>query len=161
MDQEWFDSHAPGAVDEWTFSQQLGDQAQSVLQDHWNTWITEDDIRIISESGFNHIRIPVGYWAFIDQPSGTPYVSMGGQVDQITRVLQLAANYGLYAILDIHGLPGSQNGEQASGHVGYNNFYQGANQLYGDQTVEAALSYIAASPFKSIITALAVCNEPI
>ena len=110
----------PGAVDEWTFSEQLGSQAQSVLEEHWNTWITDDDIRIIAESGFNTIRIPVGYWAFIDQPSGTPYVSMGGQLDQITRVLASAANYSLYAILDIHGLPGSQNGEQASGHVGYN-----------------------------------------
>lgn len=161
MDQNWFDSQAPGAIDEWTFSEQLGEQAQSVLQEHWNSWITDDDIRTISESGFNHIRIPVGYWAFIDQPSGTPYVSMGGQLDQITRVLKSAADYGLYAILDVHGLPGSQNGEEASGHTGSNDFYQDQNQQYGDDTVEAALNYISSSPYKDIITALAVCNEPV
>ena len=107
------------SVDEWTFSEALGDRAQSVLEEHWNTWITDDDIKIISESGFNHIRIPIGYWAFMNEPAGTPYVSMGGQLDQMTRVIESAANYGLYVIIDLHGLPGSQNGEQASGHVGY------------------------------------------
>lgn len=121
MDEQWF-TEASGnttANDEWTFSLALGDRAQSVLEEHWNTWITDDDIRIISESGFNHIRIPIGYWAFMNEPAGTPYVSMGGQLEQMTRVIESAANYGLYVIIDLHGLPGSQNGEQASGHVGY------------------------------------------
>lgn len=104
--------------DEWSWSQACGSQLKSVLSNHWNTWITDDDIRIIAASGFNHIRIPIGYWAFINQPAGTPYCSQCGQLDQLTRVLESANKYGLYAVIDLHGLPGSQNGEQESGHVG-------------------------------------------
>ena len=116
---------------------------------------------LFSLSGFNHIRIPLPYWAFINEPAGTPYVSMGGQVDQLTRVLASASNYGLYVIMDLHALPGSQNGEQETGHRGYNNFYEPANQNYSDATVDAVLSYITASPYRHVMTALAACNEPV
>lgn len=112
-------------------------------------------------SGFDHIRIPVGYWAFINEPAGTPYASMAGQLEQMDRVLESAYNYGLYAIIDLHGLPGSQNGEQPSGRIGYNNFYQDENIRLGDATVDAAIEWMTNSPHRSIISALAACNEPI
>ena len=112
-------------------------------------------------SGFNHIRIPIGYWAFIDEPAGTPFLTMAGQTDQLTRVLAAASANGLYAIIDMHGLPGSQNGEQESGHVGYNNFYQAQNQNYSDAAIDAILSYINLSPYRNVVTALAACNEPV
>lgn len=82
-------------------------------------------------------------------------------MEQLTRVLQSAYNYGLYVIIDLHGLPGSQNGEQPSGHIGYNNFYQPQNQEYGDATVDAIIAYVEASPYRSIITAYAAVNEPV
>ncbi|KAL7007213.1 hypothetical protein EMMF5_003052 [Cystobasidiomycetes sp. EMM_F5] len=152
MDEVW---------DEWSWSQACGSQLKSVLSNHWNTWITDDDIRIIAASGFNHIRIPIGYWAFINQPAGTPYCSQCGQLDQLTRVLESANKYGLYAVIDLHGLPGSQNGEQESGHVGYNNWFQAGNQAYTDTTVDALISYINNSTYKHVISAVAACNEPV
>lgn len=47
-------------LDEWTLMQVLGDNARSVMTQHYETWITEDDIETIHQAGMNHIRIPVG-----------------------------------------------------------------------------------------------------
>lgn len=120
MDEQWFTTACNNstAQDEWTFSQACGANLKSVLTNHWDTYITDADIQLIAASGFNHLRIPLGYWAFTSQPSGTPYCSQCGQLDQLTRVLASANKYGLYVVLDLHGLPGSQNGEQESGRVG-------------------------------------------
>lgn len=47
----------PAIVDEYTFGlYQDGDQAQNVLENHWDTWITEDDFAAISQAGLNHVR---------------------------------------------------------------------------------------------------------
>ena len=73
----------PAVVDEWTFCQYVSghpfpfhwlcnqdyryqdyDTAHSKLVDHWNTWITENDFRSIKAAGLNHVRLPIGYWAF-------------------------------------------------------------------------------------------------
>lgn len=181
MDEQWFiDSCGnSSAVDEWTWSQSLGTRKQEVLKAHWDSYIQEADIKFIADRGMNMVRIPLGYWAFISQPAGTPYCSQCGQLDQVTRILSYCAKYGLYAIIDLHGLPGSQNGkfadvhicvvadvvllagEQPSGRIGYNNFYNSENQQFGDQTVDAAISYIVNSPYRNLIAALETCNEPI
>ncbi|SRR5258708_4778374 len=47
-------------VDEWTFCQyQEYNTAHSALVNHWNTFITEEDIANIAMAGLNHIRIPM------------------------------------------------------------------------------------------------------
>lgn len=44
-------------VDEYTFGQLLNrDWATSTLEQHWNTWITEDDFEDIKAAGLNHVR---------------------------------------------------------------------------------------------------------
>lgn len=63
---------------------------------------------------------------------------------------------------DLHGLPGSQNGEQASGHVGENAFlYSDDYQAAGDKLVEAVIEYVQNSTYRDSISAVAVCNEPV
>jgi glucan 1,3-beta-glucosidase len=99
-----------------------------VLQNHWNTWITESDFAAIAAAGYgitsfdlsttvdeadgfpcrlNHVRIPIGYWAFEVGP-GEPYIQ--GQLPYLETAIQWAGNYGLKVIIDLHGAPGSQNG---------------------------------------------------
>lgn len=44
-------------VDEYTFGQLLDrDWATSTLEQHWDTWITEDDFEDIKAAGLNHVR---------------------------------------------------------------------------------------------------------
>jgi aryl-phospho-beta-D-glucosidase BglC (GH1 family) len=52
-------------VDEWTFgSLQSRSTATAALTNHWNTWITEADFAAIAAAGLNHVRLPIGYWAW-------------------------------------------------------------------------------------------------
>ena len=59
-------------VDEYHLAQKLGADAVNVLAPHWGSWVTQDDINKISSSGFNMVRIPIGFWAFDNQ--GFPYI---------------------------------------------------------------------------------------
>ncbi|KAJ8454115.1 hypothetical protein ONZ51_g13215 [Trametes cubensis] len=100
-------------VDEWTFAQyQDTDTALSVLKNHWDTFITEDDFSQIAKAGLNLVRIPIGYWAF-EPGQGEPYID--GQLPYLQNATVWARNHGLQIIIDLHGAPGSQNGYDSSG----------------------------------------------
>lgn len=161
MSEDWFVATAgANAWDEWSFCTSLGASAASALQDHWNTWITESDIQTLFTAGINSVRIPTGFWMWIPTISGEPYVTTG-QKDQLNRVLGYLWARNMYAIIDLHGLPGSQNGEQQSGHNTTNpTFYQPLNQARADATVAAVVEFIASSPYASIIMAIEAANEP-
>lgn len=46
----------------------------SISQDHWRTFIVEDDFKFISQNGINAVRIPVGWWIASDPTPPQPYV---------------------------------------------------------------------------------------
>lgn len=53
------------------------------------------------------MRIPIGYWAY-EVISGEPYIQ--GQHEYLVKAVDWAGKYGLKVIIDLHGVPGSQNG---------------------------------------------------
>ncbi|KAF8167368.1 exo-beta-1,3-glucanase [Crassisporium funariophilum] len=100
-------------IDEYTFGQyQDRTKAEQTLKNHWDSWITEDDFKQIAAAGLNHVRIPIGYWAF-DVSAGEPYIQ--GQLPYLNKAVDWARKYGLKVIVDLHGAPGSQNGFDNSG----------------------------------------------
>jgi glucan 1,3-beta-glucosidase len=116
-------------IDEWTFGQlQDRNTAQQRLKAHWDTWITEADFVAIAGAGYvsidepifldvvhksvlflslNHVRVPIGYWAWEVGP-GEPYIQ--GQLLYLRKAVNWARAHGLKLIIDLHGVPGSQNG---------------------------------------------------
>ncbi|XP_057418673.1 glucan 1,3-beta-glucosidase-like [Lotus japonicus] len=84
------------------------DRAPTIMQDHWNTYITEDDFRFISTNGLNAVRIPVGWWIAQDPTPPKPFV--GGSLEILDNAFTWAQKYGLKVIVDLHAVPGSQNG---------------------------------------------------
>ncbi|KAH8110599.1 exo-beta-1,3-glucanase [Phellopilus nigrolimitatus] len=100
-------------VDEWTFGQhQDPSAAEAALKVHWDTFYTEADFAAIAAAGLNHVRLPIGYWAFEVGP-GEPYIQ--GQLPYFKKAIDWAGNHGLKVIADLHGAPGSQNGYDNSG----------------------------------------------
>lgn len=160
MDHTIFERYAPNAQDEWTFCQHASNPAQA-LEEHWNSFVTEDDFRAMEQVKTNHIRIPVGYWAFIHPDAGEPYVYYG-QKAQLERILGYCNKYNIFAIIDLHGLPGSQNGEAHSGRIGPIEFYTSYNIDRGVRTVQAVVDWMNGLPshLKSKIASIQSANEP-
>ena len=52
-------------VDEWTLSAALlrAGQLLQVLEEHYDTFITEEDVAEIAGAGLNWIRVPIPFWA--------------------------------------------------------------------------------------------------
>lgn len=151
-----FESAGDSAVDEWTLGQALGGNGQSVMEAHWGSWITQGDIANIAAAGFNHLRIPIGYWSIIPI-AGEPYVY--GALAYLDEAVGWARGAGLKVEVDIHGLPGSQNGFDNSGHRGA--------VLWGtDDTVNESLDVVQflAERYVSdtdVVTIINLVNEPL
>ncbi|KAI6043526.1 glycoside hydrolase family 5 protein [Pisolithus marmoratus] len=131
----------PGSVDEWTLSTLMAaDTANgglNQLENHYNTFITEQDIAEIAGAGLNWIRLPIPFWA-VEKWDFEPFLEKVCW-PYILRVLQWARKYGLRVNLDLHTIPGSQNGYNHSGKMGTVNFLNG---VMGVANAERALNYI-------------------
>ena len=95
-----FPADQDAVVDEYTLMQYLGSNAQSTMENHWDTWITEADFTAIAKAGLNHVRIPIGYWAVTKQ-SGDPYVQ--GQLYRLDNAVTWARTAKLKMLIDLHG----------------------------------------------------------
>ncbi|KAH8102402.1 exo-beta-1,3-glucanase [Cristinia sonorae] len=148
----------PNIVDEWTFGQlQDRDRATSVLRNHWNTWITESDFAAIAAAGLNHVRIPIGFWAF-DVSGGEPYIQ--GQLPYLQNAVGWARNHGIKVIVDLHGAPGSQNGFDNSGHkVPSPQWHTNQNNINRTKNIISQLASMFAGQ-SDVVTVIAPLNEP-
>ncbi len=146
-------------IDEWTYSQALGkSEALSRLENHWATWITEEDFADMRSYGINLVRIPIGYWAFHLQPSD-PYVQ--GQENYLDQAINWARQNGIKVWIDLHGAPGSQNGFDNSGKRDVRNWQQGDNV----QATVNVLSYISnkygSYGYEDVVAGIELLNEPL
>ncbi|KAI9637448.1 putative cellulase [Dioszegia hungarica] len=148
-----------GIVDEYTFCQyQDRGVASAALKNHWETFIVENDIKWLSEAGLNHIRIPIGFWAY-DVSGGEPYIQ--GAAEYLDRAIGWARKYNVKVILDLHGAPGSQNGFDNSGVRGAANWATNSNNVYRAKKVVETLSRKYSDPYYwQVVTMLALLNEP-
>ncbi|KAG2733759.1 hypothetical protein G9P44_003284 [Scheffersomyces stipitis] len=152
-------------VDEYHYCKKLGyEEAEKRLTQHWDTFYTENDFADIKNAGLNMVRIPIGYWAF-QKLDGDPYVS--GAQDYLDKALEWAKNNDLKVWIDLHGVPGSQNGFDNSGFrdIGYPGWFnstenvnltkQVLHQIYHKYgTGENAINY------RDTILGIEVVNEP-
>ncbi len=101
------------AEDEFTLCEKLGkSKATDWLKQHRETWITADDFRWLAAHGLNSVRLPVGYGILEENP---PFITGRETLEWAFRA---ARDNGLGVLLDLHGVPGSQNGWDHSGRKG-------------------------------------------
>ncbi|GAA5888583.1 hypothetical protein JCM6882_009005 [Rhodosporidiobolus microsporus] len=102
---------------EWPCIKALGiDTLQSKFEEHWSSFYTKDDFEEMASYGLNTVRVPLGYWT-VDSLIGEDEHFPRGSMKYVKQVLSWAKEAGLYAILDLHGAPGSQTeGETFTGH---------------------------------------------
>lgn len=152
-----------GVVDEYTLTKELGpSQAAKLLEKHYARFITEQDFIDVQAAGFDHVRIPYSYWA-ITTYQGDPYVPKISW-RYLLRGIEYARKYGLRVNLDLHGLPGSQNGWNHSGrqgNIGWLNGDDGALNGQRSLDLHAQLSKFFSQPrYKNVIVIYGLANEP-
>jgi glucan 1,3-beta-glucosidase len=148
------------ANDEWQLCQQLGyAEAERRLKAHWESWVTENDIIQLKNAGINHLRIPIGYWA-IEIPAGEPWV--WGSWDYVMRAVGWAKKHGMQVMIDLHGGPGSQNGNDHSGHSGAIGFYYNDENLnLASRVLGEIAKRVNTDEWRSTVTIIQLLNEPV
>ena len=156
------------AIDETTFQSKLGYQeAQRQLELHWANWVTEEDFRKLSKWGVNLVRIPFGFWVFGD------FADMVASIHHLDRGVELAAKYNIQVLLDLHTVPGSQNGFDNSGTACANSqfskkcvtlcpqdFYWHKHSEYLKKTQEVLVKISDRYKSNSNIFGIELLNEP-
>ncbi|KAI9465211.1 glycoside hydrolase family 5 protein [Lactarius psammicola] len=157
----------PGAVDEWSLSEAMaadkgpGGGLQAQLEAHYDTFVTERDLAEMAGAGLNWIRLPIPFWAIETWP-GEPFLA---QVcwKYILRLIGWARKYGLRIYLDLHTVPGSQNGYNHSGRYGQINFLNGIMGLANAQRtldyIRIITEFISQPEYRNVIPLFGIINE--
>ncbi|TEA11434.1 putative glucan 1,3-beta-glucosidase D [Colletotrichum sidae] len=156
-------SPSEGVVDEFTLCKKLGKDAAKVLEKHYSTFITEQDFKDIADAGLDHIRVPFSYWA-VRTYDDDPYPA-GLSWRYLLRGIEWARKHGLRIKLDLHGLPGSQNGWNHSGRQGKIGWLKtspdGRRNLQRSLDVHDQLSkFFAQDRYRNVVAFYGLANEP-
>ena len=79
-----------------------------------NAWITSADFDRVKAAGMNCVRLPFTV-DLLEEPDGFAWLD---------KAIEMAAQRGLYVILDLHGAPGRQSGEHHTGEAGVDRFFK-------------------------------------
>ena len=107
--------------------------ARAVLEHHWDTFINQSDFQYLASIGINTVRLPIGYWSLGPMYcQGTPFEPFADVYtnawSRVVRAINWAGESGIGVLVDLHGAPGSQNGQPHSG------ISDGQARLFGNAT---------------------------
>ena len=136
-------------------------EVQEILDTYQDHWITETDIKNISDLGCNVLRVPFWYRNFMKSEDGT-WINENHNENpgfkRIDWVINMAERYGMYVILDMHGCPGGQSMDHCCGTLE-------ENRLYTDIVCQESMKKLwvaIANRYKenSTVAAYDIMNEP-
>ena len=142
------------AEDETELCHQLGAETElERFRTHRNGYITERDFAYLASQGIEAVRIPVPYFIFDDTG---PFL---GCIDYLDQAFTWAAAHGVKIMIDLHTVPGSQNGFDNGGLCGVCRWHRSP----GDVEFVLALLERLTSRYRGhpAFWAIEVLNEPI
>ncbi|KAI5799049.1 putative glucan endo-1,6-beta-glucosidase B [Geopyxis carbonaria] len=165
MSQSWASMGCGGQSSEFDCMLALGQEAgDAAFATHWDSWITQDDLKAMASYGLNTVRIPLGYWLKEDLVDSSEHFPRGGYAKLVT-VAGWAKDAGLNIILDLHGAPGAQQANQP-----FTGQYAGSVGFYNDYNYQRSADFLGwltdkvhgddAAAFSTVF-AIQVVNEPL
>lgn len=143
-----------GTEDEiWLGRKLPADELAAKLKAHRDSYVTEEDFAFIAQHGLNLVRIPVPFFIFDDRP---PYP---GCVDYLDKAFDWAEKYGLEVLIDLHTVPGSQNGYDNGGITGVCKWCKDPKEVEFSITVLERLAKRYGQ--RKALYGIEVLNEPI
>jgi glucan 1,3-beta-glucosidase len=108
------------------------------------------------------VRIPIGWWA-IETREGEPFLAKTSWT-YFLKAVEWARKYGIRINLDLHAVPGSQNGWNHSGRLGTTNFLNGpmgyANAQRALDYIRILAEFITQPQYRDVIPFFGILNEP-
>ena len=123
-----------------------------------SSFIARNDFEGMKSAGLNAIRIPIGYWA-VDVRSDEPYVT--GQYPYLIQAVKWSSEFGFQVMIDLHGAPGSQNGQDNSGLIGPALFP--SNSSNSDRSLDVLRNLteeFSQDIYAGAVTTIELLNEP-
>ncbi len=81
-------------------------------REFWKRWrrayLTEADIRLLAERGYNSVRLPIRAWSFLEEEPGITFNE--DSFEMLNDVLDWCERYRVYAVIDIHACTAGQSG---------------------------------------------------
>ncbi|MFG1706290.1 glycoside hydrolase family 5 protein [Nonomuraea sp. M3C6] len=86
----------------------LGDDRYELFFERLLTaFFADEDAKLLADAGLNCVRFPVNYRHFEDDSK--PFAFKEDGFRHLDRAIEACARHGIYSVVDLHALPGSQN----------------------------------------------------
>ncbi len=140
------------AADEHDLRHELArDELEARLDAHRDAYVTEDTFAWLAECGCNLVRLPVPFHVFGDQRHE-------GCIDYVDRAMDWGTSWGMPVLLDLHTVPGGQNGFDNGGISGLCTWHLKSSQVGRTlEVLEALASRYAGHP---ALWGIEPMNEP-
>ncbi len=103
---------------EAVLNQLIGEEAaRRFWRRYRDSYVTAEDIAFIRRAGFNSVRVPFNYRLFVTEEEPRRLEGVG--YEMLDRVVGWCRREGLYVVLDMHGAPGGQTGDNIDDSWGY------------------------------------------
>jgi endoglucanase len=134
-------------------------EEQSLISTYQQSWISAADLANIKGAGFNAVRVPVWWGNFYPIANVSNSSWRSDAFTELDWLVNAAAAQGLYVIIDMHGVVGSQSTSDDTGQQNVNEYWSNSN----DQGNTAFMWWQIASHYNGnpTIAGYDLINEPI
>ena len=88
------------------------DNVNVFIDEYRKNYMSEADVQMLKEAGFNSIRLPMHYNLFVEKEAdNNSFIEKGFKM--IDSLLQWCSNHEIWLILDMHAVPGGQSTDKA------------------------------------------------
>jgi len=136
----------------------VGEDESNVFWDSFReNYITKEDIHLIKSLGFNSIRIAFNYDLFVTQHPDRKLEGAGYKL--LDDAIKWCKEENLYVILDMHGAPGGQTGDNIDDSYGYPFLFESAESQ--QLTIDIWKKLAEAYKDETVVIGYDLLNEPI
>jgi len=122
-----------------------------------SAFLTEEDFVLLKSLNINTLRLSFNYHHFLDDQK--PGVIKESGFIHLDRVLDLCKKYGIYAVLDLHAVPGGQNPDwHADNDLGVSLFWN--YRCFQEQVVALWSSIAGHYAHNPYVAGYDIVNEP-
>jgi endoglucanase len=118
----------------------------------------EDDVRFLAGCGVTAIRLPLNYRHFESDAAPGAYLESGFAL--LDQALDWCERHGVYAILDLHSVPGWQNGDWHCDNSSRHALFWFDRQ-FQDRFVALWAEFARRYRLRSVVAAYNLVNEPL